>query len=295
LDPAADRIFIFATLIGLALRGIIPWWLLAVVVGRDVMLLVLGIVLANFGYGPIPVHNLGKMATFCLLLALPLFMVAQAFPAAATIADPFGWAFALWGAFLYWWAGGIYLLEARRIIGISREESPRESDTLGHQGRDTMVDSEEKDPHHLDAPHETETTSHFTAEFEAQLANLDGAVSAEEQEAISALPSGSALLVVRRGPNVGARFLLDSDVTTAGRHPNADIFLDDVTVSRRHSEFLRHGTVFEIKDLGSLNGTYFDGVRIETAVLGDGAEVQIGKFRLTFYASRVDLANLASK
>lgn len=295
LDPAADRIFIFATLIGLALRGIIPWWLLAVVVGRDVMLLVLGIVLANFGYGPIPVHNLGKMATFCLLLALPLFMVAQAFPVAATIADPFGWAFALWGAFLYWWAGGIYLLEARRIIGISREESPRESDTLGHQGRDTMVDSEEKDPHHLDAPHESETTSHFTAEFEAQLANLDGAVSAEEQEAISALPSGSALLVVRRGPNVGARFLLDSDVTTAGRHPNADIFLDDVTVSRRHSEFLRHGTVFEIKDLGSLNGTYFDGVRIESAVLGDGAEVQIGKFRLTFYASRVDLANLASK
>jgi pSer/pThr/pTyr-binding forkhead associated (FHA) protein len=100
---------------------------------------------------------------------------------------------------------------------------------------------------------------------------------------------------VRRGPNVGARFLLDSDVTTAGRHPNADIFLDDVTVSRRHSEFLRHGTVFEIKDLGSLNGTYFDGVRIEAAVLGDGAEVQIGKFRLTFYASRVDLANLANK
>jgi cardiolipin synthase (CMP-forming) len=290
LDPAADRIFIFATLIGLALRGIIPWWLLAVVVGRDVMLLILGIVLANFGYGPIPVHNLGKMATFCLLLALPLFMVAQAFPAVATVAGPLGWAFALWGAFLYWWAGGIYLLEARRIIGISREETPHESDTLGHQGRDTMVDSENKDPHH-----ESETTSHFTAEFEAQLANLDGAVSAEEQEAISALPSGSALLVVRRGPNVGARFLLDSDVTTAGRHPNADIFLDDVTVSRRHSEFLRHGTVFEIKDLGSLNGTYFDGVRIEAAVLGDGAEVQIGKFRLTFYASRVDLANLANK
>ena len=68
LDPAADRIFIFTTLIGLAVRGIIPWWLLAVVVGRDVMLLVLGVVLANFGYGPIPVHNLGKMATFCLLL-----------------------------------------------------------------------------------------------------------------------------------------------------------------------------------------------------------------------------------
>ena len=159
-----------------------------------------------------------------------------------------------------------------------------------------MVDSEEQDPHHLDAPHESETTSHFTAEFEAQLANLDGAVSAEEQEAISALPSGSALLVVRRGPNVGARFLLDSDVTTAGRHPNADIFLDDVTVSRRHSEFLRHGTVFEIKDLGSLERHILRRrARSKRRCSTDGAEVQIGKFRLTFYASRVDLANLASK
>ena len=85
--------------------------------------------------------------------------------------------------------------------------------------------------------------------------------------------------------------MLDADVTTAGRHPDADIFLDDVTVSRKHTQFLRHGTVFEIKDLGSLNGTYFDGVRIDSALLSDGAEVQVGKFRLTFYASRADLAN----
>ncbi len=75
-------------------------------------------------------------------------------------------------------------------------------------------------------------------------------------------------------------------------HPDADIFLDDVTVSRRHAEFLRHRTAFEVKDLSSLNGTYFDGVRIETALLSDGAEVQIGKYRLTFYASRRDLAPL---
>ena len=92
------------------------------------------------------------------------------------------------------------------------------------------------------------------------------------------------LLIVRRGPNAGARFLLDTDVTTVGRHPDADIFLDDVTVSRKHAEFLRHRTAFEVKDLSSLNGTYFDGVRIETALLSDGAEVQIGKYRLTFYA-----------
>jgi pSer/pThr/pTyr-binding forkhead associated (FHA) protein len=120
-------------------------------------------------------------------------------------------------------------------------------------------------------------------------------INPEEAQAIAALPSGSALLIVRRGPNAGSRFLLDSDVTVAGRHPDADIFLDDVTVSRRHTEFLRHATAFEIRDLGSLNGTYFDGVRIDSALLNDGAEVQIGKFRLTFYASRLDLARPATE
>lgn len=133
-----------------------------------------------------------------------------------------------------------------------------------------------------------DTTASFSREF-GQGLNVDSDVSAEEQEAIAALPSGSALLIVRRGPNSGARFLLDADVTLAGRHPDADIFLDDVTVSRRHAEFLRHGVAFEIKDLNSLNGTYFDGVRIDSALLSDGAEVQIGKFRLTFYPSRLDL------
>ncbi|MET1019632.1 MAG: FHA domain-containing protein [Microterricola sp.] len=140
-----------------------------------------------------------------------------------------------------------------------------------------------------------DTTLAFSRELAAQLVAIDGDISEEEAEAIAALPSGSALLIVRRGPNSGARFLLDSDVTSAGRHPDADIFLDDVTVSRRHAEFLRHGTAFEVKDLGSLNGTYFDGVRIETALLSDGAEVQVGKFRLTFYASRLDLAQAASE
>lgn len=163
-----------------------------------------------------------------------------------------------------------------------------------------MVDSAAKnEPGRKAGPESTDTTLTFSQEFAtqlaAQLAAIDGAVTAEEQEAISALPSGSALLVVRRGPNAGARFLLDADVTSVGRHPNADIFLDDVTVSRRHAEFLRHGTRFEVKDLGSLNGTYFDGQRIEKALLGDGAEVQVGKFRLTFYASRLDLAHLASE
>jgi pSer/pThr/pTyr-binding forkhead associated (FHA) protein len=140
-----------------------------------------------------------------------------------------------------------------------------------------------------------DTTARFSEEFAAAM-NADGAgITQEEQDAIAALPSGSALLVVRRGPNAGARFLLDSDTTTAGRHPDADIFLDDVTVSRRHAEFTRHGTAFEVKDLGSLNGTYFDGVRIESALLTDGTEVQVGKFRLTFYSSRADLGAAAQK
>ena len=133
------------------------------------------------------------------------------------------------------------------------------------------------------------TTASFSREFGASLSSVDSDVSAEEQEAIAALPSGSALLIVRRGPNTGARFLLDADVTPVGRHPDADIFLDDVTVSRRHAEFIRHGVSFEIKDLNSLNGTYFEGKRIDNARLSDGAEVQIGKFRLTFYPSRLDL------
>src|ERR1700710_2713194 len=96
-------------------------------------------------------------------------------------------------------------------------------------------------------------TAHFTDGFVAQLAAMEAGISPDEQDAIAALPSGSALLVVRRGPNVGARFLLDADSTVAGRHPDADIFLDDVTVSRRHADFTRVGKLFQLHDLGSLN------------------------------------------
>jgi pSer/pThr/pTyr-binding forkhead associated (FHA) protein len=134
-------------------------------------------------------------------------------------------------------------------------------------------------------------TATFSQAFIDQVRSLEAVdVSPEEQEAIAALPGGSALLIVRRGPSQGSRFLLDVDVTTCGRHPDSDIFLDDVTVSRRHAEFRRNGSVFEVRDLGSLNGTYFDGERIERHTLTDGQEVQVGKFHLTFFASRVDLA-----
>ena len=102
--------------------------------------------------------------------------------------------------------------------------------------------------------------------------------------AVESLPAGSALLVVKRGPNAGSRFLLDQDVTTAGRHPDSDIFLDDVTVSRRHAEFHRDNGVFTVRDVGSLNGTYVNRERVEAATLSNGDEVQIGKFRLVFIA-----------
>ncbi len=106
--------------------------------------------------------------------------------------------------------------------------------------------------------------------------------SAADAAAIEALPIGTALLVVRRGPNAGSRFLLDHDLTTAGRHPESDIFLDDVTVSRRHAEFYRHGSAFTVRDVGSLNGTYVNRERIEESALNAGDEVQVGKFRLVF-------------
>lgn len=113
-----------------------------------------------------------------------------------------------------------------------------------------------------------------------------------DSAAAEVLPWGSALLVVKRGPNAGSRFLLDSDLTTAGRHPESDIFLDDVTVSRRHAEFYRHPRGFTVRDVGSLNGTYVNRERIEEADLNDGDEVQVGKFRLMFLAGRRSQAGL---
>lgn len=135
------------------------------------------------------------------------------------------------------------------------------------------------------------STANFGAAFLNQLHAVDAAdLTGEEAESIAALPSGSALLIVRRGPGVGSRFLLDQDESVAGRHPDADIFLDDVTISRRHAIFNRNGVTFSVKDLGSLNGTYRNGEIVESAALADGDEVQVGKYRLTFFSSRVDLA-----
>jgi pSer/pThr/pTyr-binding forkhead associated (FHA) protein len=111
------------------------------------------------------------------------------------------------------------------------------------------------------------------------------ALSSEDKAAVAALPATSALLIMQRGPSAGARFLLDAERTVAGRSPDADIFLDDVTVSRKHVEFVREDDGFVVRDVGSLNGTYVNRTRIEQAVLREGDEVQIGKFRMTFHPS----------
>lgn len=109
-----------------------------------------------------------------------------------------------------------------------------------------------------------------------------------DEAAVHALPQGSALLIVQRGPNAGSRFLLDHDETVAGRHVDSDIFLDDISVSRRHVQFRRTPEGVRVKDLGSLNGTYVNRQLVDEALLAPEDEVQIGKFRLVYYASAKD-------
>lgn len=117
------------------------------------------------------------------------------------------------------------------------------------------------------------------------IAPVEAAGEVAEEEVTVALgdvPAGVGLLVVRRGPNAGSRFALESGKTTIGRHPDSDIFLDDVTVSRRHAEIVSNERTFTVSDVGSLNGTYLNRERIEEADLQSGDELQIGKFRLVF-------------
>lgn len=100
------------------------------------------------------------------------------------------------------------------------------------------------------------------------------------------LREGQALLVVTRGPNAGSQFLIEKDVTTLGRHPESDIFLDDITVSRRHAEIRRKDDGFYVHDLGSLNGTYVGRNRVDNTQLANSDEVQVGKFKLAFFAGQ---------
>jgi len=161
----------------------------------------------------------------------------------------------------------------------------------GHQNPDDArfcsqcgrrIVSEPAPAREAESPGETTATITFGAPAETEeRAKLNEADAA----AVDALPAGSALLVVQRGPSAGSRFLLDTDVVSAGRHPESEIFLDDVTVSRRHAEFRRGPEGFRVADVGSLNGTYVNRDRIDEVTLQGGDEVQIGKYRLVYFAS----------
>lgn len=107
-------------------------------------------------------------------------------------------------------------------------------------------------------------------------------VEPEDEATLAELDPDQAVLIVRRGPAAGTKFLLDRQVVAVGRHPESDIFLNDITVSRRHAEIRREERVFEVVDVGSLNGTYVNRDRVERAELSSGDELQIGKFRLLF-------------
>ena len=128
---------------------------------------------------------------------------------------------------------------------------------------------------------QVETTSVFRADL---LKEMESGAAAPATGSDITPPAGAAILIVKRGPNAGARFLLDQETTTAGRHPESDIFLDDVTVSRRHAEFRLNDGTFEVVDVGYLNGTYVNREPRNSQVLSIGDEIQIGKFRLVFIA-----------
>ena len=102
---------------------------------------------------------------------------------------------------------------------------------------------------------------------------------------VGEIADGAGVLVVKRGPNSGSKFVLDGELTKVGRHPESDIFLDDITVSRRHAEFVRSPSGYSVRDVGSLNGTYVNRERIDDAPLKSGDEVQIGKFKLVFLSA----------
>ncbi len=120
LDPLADRLYILSTLLGLAWREVIPWWLVLAIVGRDALLSVTIPVLARIGYGPLPVSFLGKAATFNLLYAFPLLLLAESGTTAGDIARPMAWGFTGWGVALYWWAGWLYVRQVRHLVVAER-------------------------------------------------------------------------------------------------------------------------------------------------------------------------------
>jgi cardiolipin synthase len=124
LDPLADRLYILATVGAFVVRDVIPWWLGALLIGRDLVLALLLPLLRYHGYGPLPVHFLGKAATANLLYAFPLLLLAAHGGTIGAVVGPFAWAFTIWGVCLYYWAGALYVVQAVRVIAAARRESP---------------------------------------------------------------------------------------------------------------------------------------------------------------------------
>jgi pSer/pThr/pTyr-binding forkhead associated (FHA) protein len=117
-----------------------------------------------------------------------------------------------------------------------------------------------------------------------QTGELDADLEEEIHISPEELEGGRAVLIVKRGPNAGSKFFMDEDSVVIGRHPDSDIFLDDITVSRRHAEVVRTAGGYVVRDVGSLNGTYLNRERIEEATLSNGDELQVGKFKLVFFS-----------
>ncbi|MGY2874841.1 cardiolipin synthase (CMP-forming) [Marmoricola sp. URHA0025 HA25] len=124
LDPVADRLYILAVVIGLALRDIIPWWVALILPARDAFLWCLVPFLRTRGYSALPVHFLGKAATFNLLYAFPLLFIGDGSGTVATLGKMFGWAFAIWGIGLYWWAGLLYAWQVRKLLADRDRRAP---------------------------------------------------------------------------------------------------------------------------------------------------------------------------
>ena len=132
--------------------------------------------------------------------------------------------------------------------------------------------------HRSDDESTSTTITFIPVEASGEVADDEVSVTLDE------VPEGFGVMVVKRGPNAGSRYVLEHEVTEVGRHPESDIFLDDITVSRRHAEFVRQATGYLVRDVGSLNGTYVNRERTDEGTLRNGDEVQIGKFRLVFLA-----------
>jgi cardiolipin synthase (CMP-forming) len=135
LDPLADRLYIVAVLVGLTLREIIPLWLTALIVARDLVLVLCYPSLRRHGYGVLPVNYLGKAATFNLLYAFPLLLLGEGTGSVATLAEIFGWAFAIWGTGLYWWAGVLYVVQTRQLVRGSSGSGPRSNPRTNPRAR----------------------------------------------------------------------------------------------------------------------------------------------------------------